>query len=113
MAQRVQVLVVCDLHDGESPAEESVAFSLDGAGYEIDLCKKHASAMREAFAPYVGAGRKGRPGGRAARGGRGRRRGGSGRANEIREWARGQGIAVSERGRISSDVMAQYDAAQK
>src|SRR3954471_3425201 len=112
MAQRVQVLVVCDIHEGETTAEESVAFSLDGTGYEIDLCKKHASAMREAFAPYVGAARKGRSGGRSGRGGRGRRRGTNNRANEIREWARSQGIAVSERGRISADVMAQYDAAQ-
>jgi hypothetical protein len=29
----------------------------------------------------------------------------------IRAWARDQGIAVSERGRISSDIIAKYQAA--
>ena len=30
----------------------------------------------------------------------------------VREWAAAQGIAVSPRGRISADVVAQYEAAQ-
>src|SRR2546423_10838283 len=96
MAQRVQVLLVCDMHDGESAAEETISFAVDGSSYEIDLCKKHAGNLRDAFAPFVGAARKG--GGRA----RGRRRASrsGGRAGEIRDWARKQGIAVSERGRI-------------
>lgn len=107
MAQRVQVLLVCDMHDGEGAAEETVLFSLDGSAYEIDLCKTHSAGLRDALAPYVGAGR--RATGRA----RGRRRGGAsrGRPGEIRDWARKQGIAVSERGRIPADLAAKYDAA--
>ncbi|TMR20990.1 Lsr2 dimerization domain-containing protein, partial [Actinomadura geliboluensis] len=35
MAQKVQVLLVDDLDGGE--ADETVAFSIDGASYEIDL----------------------------------------------------------------------------
>ena len=112
MAQRVQVLLVCDLHDGESEATETVSFSVDGASYEIDVCDQHAAQLRDAFAPFVGAAR--RATGSRGRGRRHRRSSGAdshGRGNEVREWARQQGIAVSERGRISADVIAQYDAA--
>jgi hypothetical protein len=112
MAQRVQVLLVCDLHEGENPAEETVSFSVDGSAYEIDVCKEHAAQLRDAFAPYVGAGR--RSGGSR---GRTRRRGttarGGARGNEVREWARQQGIKVSERGRIPSDVYEKFDAAHR
>ena len=111
MAQRVQVILTCDMHDGESSADETVQFALDGTGYEIDLCRKHAAVFRDALAPYVGAGRK--SGARRGGGGGGRRRGTNRRATEIREWARSQGIAVSERGRISADVQAKYDAAHR
>jgi hypothetical protein len=106
MAQRVQVLLVCDMHDGEKPAEETVTFSLDGPAYEIDLCQQHADALRDALGPFVGAAR------RSGRG-RNRRRAspGRGRPGEIREWARQQGITVSERGRIPAELAAKYDAA--
>ena len=112
MAQRVQVLLVCDMHDGESEAAETVSFSVDGSSYEIDLCTKHADELRDSFAPFVGSARRA-SGGR----GRGRRRGNAakteGRGNEIREWARQHGIAVSERGRISANVIAKYDDAHR
>jgi hypothetical protein len=106
MAQRVQVLLVCDMHEGDTPADESISFALDGSTYEIDLCEQHAGTLREAFAPFVGTARRA--------GGRTRRRRGSGsssRAGEIREWARSQGLSVPARGRIPADIAAKYDAA--
>ncbi len=110
MAQRVQVLLVCDIHGDETPAAETVTFSVAGTAYEMDVCAEHVAAFREAFAPFVGAARK-----RNSRGGANRRRRGGasaeGRAGEIREWARAQGIAVSERGRIPAELAAKYDAA--
>lgn len=111
MAQRVQVLLVCDLHDDDTEGTETVAFALDGAAYEIDLCDQHAAQMRDSLATYVGAGR--RAGGRAATGRRGRSRAGGTRerAAEIRAWARSKGIEVNERGRIPATVAAKYDAA--
>ena len=51
MAQITQVKLVDDLDGGE--AAESVAFSLDGKAYEIDLSEKHAAALRDAFAPFI------------------------------------------------------------
>jgi hypothetical protein len=118
MAQRVQVLLVCDLHDDEVEGVETVAFGLDGSSYEIDVCEQHAGELRNAFASYVGAARRA---GRAAAapsqrrsGSRAPRSGGNGdrqRVQEIREWARTHGHKVSERGRLSAVVVQAYEAA--
>ena len=56
MAQITEVRLVDDLDGGE--AAESVAFSIDGKSYEIDLSEKHAAALRDAFAPFVGSARR-------------------------------------------------------
>jgi hypothetical protein len=112
MAQKVQVLLVCDLHDGDVEGTETVGFALEGTAYEIDVCDKHGTALRNAFAPYVGAARRA---GRAATTGR---RGRPAKAASdkdrtvaIREWARKNGHKVSERGRLSAAVLSAYDAA--
>lgn len=55
MAQSTVVYLTDDI-DG-SDADETIKFGLDGKTYEIDLNKKHASALRKAFKPYVDAGR--------------------------------------------------------
>jgi hypothetical protein len=113
MAQRVQVLLVCDLHDDdEEEGTETVSFGLDGAGYEIDVCDAHAAELRDAFAPYVGQARRA---GRAPAGG-GRRRSGAkasspDRVAAIREWGRENGHQVSERGRLAASLVEAYDAA--
>jgi hypothetical protein len=122
MAQRVQVTLVCDLHDDEdTPANENVTFALDGSSYEIDLCDDHAAELRDAFAPYVGVARRltGRTGSRttgtARRTGRGRRGASTGGADpaDVRAWARSNGVAVSERGRIPASVLEQYAASAR
>lgn len=109
MAQKVQVVLVDDLEGGT--ADETVTFSLDGVAYEIDLNTKNAAALRDAFAPWVGHGR--RVGGRSRSGAA--RRGGTprsagGKNAEIREWARANGYTVSDRGRIPAEVKAAFDA---
>jgi hypothetical protein len=108
MAQKVQVVLVDDLDGGS--ADETVTFSLDGVSYEIDLSHDNAAALRDAFAPYVGHGSRiggpRRTSGRAAA----RGKGGTNPA-EVREWAKGQGIAVNERGRISAELQSKFDAA--
>ena len=109
MAQRVQVILVCDLHDDETAGTQTVAFGLNGSAYEIDLCDAHAAELRDGFARYVGAAR--RAGGRNARAGRRRSRPGGGEAAQIREWARDQGLPVPERGRIPADLAEKYAAA--
>lgn len=112
MAQKVQVLLVCDLHDDEVEGTETVTFGLDGSSYEIDVCDAHGAALRDAFAPFVGAARRA---GRAAVTARKTRPSGK-RSNqgvsEIREWARANGHPVSERGRLSADLVAAFEAAK-
>src|SRR5438477_3448999 len=112
MAQRVQVLLVCDLHGDETPAAQTVEFALDGTAYEIDGCEQHAGELRERLATYVGVARRaGGRGGSAGSGRTGRRRrrsSGSGEAARIREWARSQGLAVPERGRIPAELADKY-----
>ena len=120
MAQKVQVLLVCDLHSDEVEGTETLTFGLDGSTYEIDVCDDHAAEMRDAFAPFVGAARRaGRTGATSGqrRSGRsggnrsaGRSSGGS-QVSDIREWARQNGHQVSERGRISATVLQAYEAA--
>ena len=118
MAQRVQVMLVCDLHDDDVEGTETVAFGLDGSSYEIDVCDQHAGELRDAFAPYVGGARRaGRPpaGGGARRRSSGRAASGGGndrqRVQDIRQWARDNGHQLSERGRLSASVVEAYEAA--
>jgi hypothetical protein len=105
MAQKVSVALEDDL-DG-SPAVETVRFGLGGAEYEIDLSKKNARAFRKGLSQFVEHARKaGRvQSRRAARSPASRQRSG-----DIRAWAKGQGIALSERGRIPASVVQQYEA---
>jgi hypothetical protein len=117
MAQKVQVIKTDDLENDDVPADETISFALDGTTYEIDLSEKNATEMRDALSRYVQAARKvTRGGGRASGAGRSRATGGGGRmdreqAGAIREWARKNGHAVSDRGRIPGSVVDAYEAA--
>jgi len=106
MAQRVRVDLVDDI-DG-SAAEESVEFALDGVSYVIDLSTENAAELRETLAKWTKSAR--RTGGRDSRGRRAAAVGGPS-ANDIRRWARQQGMEVSDRGRVSNEVREAYAAA--
>ncbi len=109
MAQKVQTLFIDDL-DG-SEAEGTVRFGLDGANYEIDLNTVHAEELRSVLGRYVQAGRKvagatrrpGRIQSRAAANGYS--------TNEVRDWAKANGLEIKERGRVPADVVAKFRAA--
>ena len=105
MAQKVHITLEDDLDGGD--AVETVAFGLDGRGYEIDLNAKNAKALRDALTKYVAAGR--RAGGRTAAVKRRTQMGTS--AREIRDWARSNGHDVPDRGRIPADVRSAFEAA--
>ncbi|HWE90746.1 MAG TPA: Lsr2 family protein [Pseudonocardiaceae bacterium] len=111
MAQKVTVALVDDLDGTE--AEETVEFGLDGATYQIDLSDDNAERLRDALADYVdharrSGGRKRAPGRPAA--GRAPRTASADREQNqaIREWARKQGMPVSDRGRIPAEVLDAY-----
>ncbi|MEN3299799.1 Lsr2 family protein [Pseudonocardia sp.] len=113
MAKQTTVTLIDDLDGGE--ADEQLEFSVDGKAYEIDLSAKNAEALRDALAPYVSAAR------RVASGGRRGSASSSAPASRpvsdreqnqsIREWAVAQGMKISERGRIPSNVLESYHAA--
>jgi hypothetical protein len=105
MAQKVTVALEDDLDGGR--AAETLRFAFGGADYEIDLSKKNAAAFRKQLLPFVEHARKT---GRAQSRRRGHTVANRRRSGDIRAWAKGQGIAVSERGRIPASVIAQYQA---
>lgn len=114
MAQKIEVRLVCDVCEGGKPGNETLGFALDGQQFEIDLCDKHAKNLRDSVATYVGSARRaqgGRGTGGRSRGGRSSGGGDRQRTQEIRAWARKKGIKVSERGRLSGEIVAQYEAA--
>jgi hypothetical protein len=108
MATRIAVALEDDIDGG--PADETLHFGLGGAEYEIDLSTKNASRFRQQLAPFIDHARKAERGQRRrpARPVSGRQR-----ASDIRAWAKDQGIAVSDRGRIPASVSEQYDAARR
>ena len=107
MAKKTTVMLVDDL-DG-SQAEEQVSFAVDGRSYEIDLSAANVARLRDALAPYISAARRtgGRRGTAAApvvsRPSTDREQN-----QAIREWAVQQGMKISERGRIPSNVLDAY-----
>ena len=113
MAKTVITQITDDL-DGSSGAE-TITFGYRGTNYEIDLGRRNASAFDKTMRPYVDAARKvttargGRRG--SSDGRRSTRRSSAGQLASIREWARAQGYSVSDRGRISANVVEAYEKA--
>jgi hypothetical protein len=89
-------------------AAETIAFRVDGIAYEIDLSTKNAAKMRQAFGRYIEHARRTAGGRRSGRSHRDRHR-----SPTVREWAKRQGIEVSERGRIPASVVSQYEEAHE
>ena len=105
MVQKMTVVLEDDV-DGTAAAE-TVAFALDGVSYDIDLSHANAEKLSAALAPWVGHAR--RVGGRksSARA----PKGAGSNANAIRTWARGKGMQVSDRGRVSAEIRKAYEDA--
>jgi hypothetical protein len=109
MVRKVQIVLADDL-DGAA-ADETVRFSVDGKDYEIDLNAGHAEELRRTLAEFIKAGRKV---GGSPRRTSGASRGGSAGGpdpSEVREWAKGQGIVVKDRGRVPAELVVKFKAA--
>jgi hypothetical protein len=110
MAQRIQTVLIDDIDGGE--AAGTVRFGLDGAEYEIDLSAAHDDELRKALGHYLAHAR--RAGGTSRGAARSRRDGGVAvDTAEVREWAKGQGIEVKDRGRVPAGVVEQYKTAAR
>lgn len=104
MATKTLILLEDDIDGGT--ADETISFSLDGTTYEIDLSAKNAGKLRAALERYVSSARK--------TGGRRKAAPAAGKhqsTQAVREWARAQGLEVSERGRVAAAILAKYEAA--
>jgi hypothetical protein len=97
-----------DLDGG--PADQTVRFAIGGTEYEIDLSNDNAQAFRGQLASYIEYARRVKPQQRrrAVRRAASRQRG-----NDIRAWAKDQGIAISARGRIPAEIVQQYERATR
>ncbi|HEY2191904.1 MAG TPA: Lsr2 family protein [Actinomycetospora sp.] len=126
MAQKTVVTLVDDLTGEESEDITTVEFALDGVTYEIDLDEKNSAELRDSLAQYVASAR--RTGGRRGASSGRRRSGGAGTgtpratspggydretSKQIREWARGEGFEVSDRGRVPNNVVEAWESRGK
>ena len=104
MATKVLTTLQDDI-DG-SDATQTIRFALDGIEYEIDVSDRNANRLRNSLSEFIAHGRK--VGGR-----RGRKSASSGQVDTkaVRKWAEANGIEVSSRGRIPTDVVERYLAA--
>jgi Lsr2 len=116
MAKTTRVVLTCDLHGDSTEAVTTIRMDNGTARYELDLCQSH-------FDELTGAGRRLRPLRRTgasrsttkaankavAAKTRRRRRGGPDTA-AVREWARANGLTVSDRGRIPGPVLEAFSA---
>ena len=109
MAQKVSVTYACDYDQKEIPQGQHRLrrFSIDGREYEIDLCLRHSERFDEAVSRFASHAR--RASGRVLRA---KRRTAAHRKHsaQVRAWAKQNGLAVSERGRIPADVVSKYEA---
>jgi hypothetical protein len=118
MAQKVQILLTCDLDEEDVPAVETVTFGYDGFSYAFELCEKHLEDFGNVMQGYIASARRADGPGRRARSATGTSPRSSGSATPkedlgaLREWARANGYKVSERGRIPGEVREAYAAAQ-
>ena len=115
MAQKVEVVLTCDLDVESTPAIETVVFGYGGQTYEFELCQAHLKEFHEVMQRFASGarpagGRRGGPRARTARAGRSAAA--AAELAALREWARLNGFDVNDRGRIPAHVRTAYEAAE-
>src|SRR6476469_1219239 len=107
---------VDDLDGTTTEGVETVQFNAEGTNYEIDLSPENAARLREKLARFVDAAHPVKPpkAAPARRGARGKSAAVSSNrelVHEIRKWAEEAGLQVNRRGRLSREIVDQYNAA--
>lgn len=97
MALKMIVSLLDDLDGGK--ADRTIKFSVDGTDHEIDLNHANSERLTQALKPFIEKARKLKLSTRISS---------SGDTAQIRPWAREQGIAISDRGRIRAEVRELY-----
>jgi nucleoid-associated protein Lsr2 len=108
--QRTQVILEDDL-DG-SGADHTVQFGVNGVTYEIDLSQANAGKLDSALQPFIKASRR-ISGSRSTpkRAATTNTKTDPEQLKAIRAWAKDNGHKVSDRGRISAEVVTAYESA--
>ncbi|AFA72331.1 LSR2-like protein [Gordonia polyisoprenivorans VH2] len=112
---KVQTVQFIDDLDG-SPVEaelvETVRWQWQGVDYEFDTAARNLAEIEQGRVPVsklLNASRRIRRTASSVS----RRRGGRKRAAAVREWARRQGYDVPDRGRLSNEIVAAFDEANR
>lgn len=116
MAQKVLVQLIDDLDGTATEDVEAVSFGLDGVTYDIDLKKVNADRLRDALADFVASAR--RTSGRAKKAANTTRTiVAESRTKEqtkaIRQWAKANGHELSDRGRIPTHIIEEFENAHR
>lgn len=112
---RVVMALLVDDADGDE-ATQTIPFAYRGVEYEIDLSERQITALDAMLAPYLENARPvmakrtkaRRPTAKASKSSKPSKSSVPADPSQVRAWAKTQGIAVADRGRVSADVMRQY-----
>lgn len=112
MAQRHVIELLDDIDQTViQDAGGTHTFALDGRTWEIDLSEANLERLHEALAPFIKAGRRRTSTGdtRTSQVAKGRARSQE-ETHAIRRWARANGYAVNDRGRIAESIIEAFRA---
>ena len=112
MLKTTRVVNLIDDMDG-APADTTIDFSVGSSRYTIDLSSENAAKFQAALAPYVENGRRVTATRKPRKPRSAEDRAKRERAAKIRKWAEEKGYPTSARGRLSSTIIAAYEAAHK
>lgn len=110
MAKRERVEYTSDLSGQVLEGERlpTVAFSLDGVAYEIDLTAPEQEQLRDVLAPYIAKATKATPTGK-----RYTKTVVAADSKAVRAWAQANGHRVPDKGRVPAQIRALYEAAHR
>src|SRR4051794_3319936 len=102
MAKATRVVLICDFHDDDTEAVETVRFQVGRSRYELDLCKEHLDEMTGAARKVRAATRTSslrakQPTGTKRRTSAKAKRSSNATKADVRAWARKAGYSVSDR----------------
>jgi hypothetical protein len=116
VAKKLVQTITDDFDGSPMEIENAVPFSIKGDRFVMDLTPENEDKLRAALAPFIAKARPDDtltlPRVRARRGsGASPRALSREKSSEIRQWAKANGLPVSERGRIAATVVEKYEAA--
>jgi len=110
--QKTVVTYTDDITKKEASGVETVTFAVEGEQFEIDLNPLNKANFLRSVKKYMDNGRKVRANGRTHRVTRDVRHPKE-YVHTVRQWAKSQGIEVSDHGRVPLSVYERYEQSKK